>query len=99
MEHLPDRSVVLVVANPQLYMSNDIPYVCIVILQLVATAHDVYSYLFRQNTDFLYLTGFQEPESALMLGMCCIDGKTFLCARVCIRGEKERERERERAAR
>lgn len=31
-------------------------------------SHSVHSYRFRQSSDFWYLTGFEEPDSAVILG-------------------------------
>jgi hypothetical protein len=30
------------------------------------------SYKYRQNSDFWYLTGFAEPDSAVVLGKCAL---------------------------
>lgn len=49
MESLPDNSVVVSVASPIKYMSNNI------------------FYKHRQASDFWYLTGFEEPDSAVIL--------------------------------
>ena len=36
-----------------------------------------FRYPFRQNTDFLYLTGFQEPDAVLVLRKCNV---LLMCA-------------------
>ncbi|KAG2014041.1 peptidase M24 [Coprinopsis cinerea AmutBmut pab1-1] len=49
MDMLPEASVVISVATPVKYMSNNI------------------FYKYRQASDFWYLTGFEEPDSALIM--------------------------------
>ncbi|KIM84024.1 hypothetical protein PILCRDRAFT_819055 [Piloderma croceum F 1598] len=49
MDSLPDDSIVVSVAAPIKYMSNNI------------------FYKYRQASDFWYLTGFEEPDSAIIL--------------------------------
>ncbi|KAM6495511.1 peptidase M24 [Amanita muscaria] len=51
MDMLPDSSVAISVAAPVKYMSNSMSF----------------SYKYRQASDFWYLTGFMEPESAIIL--------------------------------
>ncbi|KAL1749162.1 peptidase M24, structural domain-containing protein [Schizophyllum fasciatum] len=53
MDSLPENSVVVCAAAPIKYMSGGEPHDC--------------SYKYRQASDFWYLTGFEEPDSAVIL--------------------------------
>ena len=41
----------------------------LIIIRKVSSSYvfGIFRYPFRQNTDFLYLTGFQEPDAVLVL--------------------------------
>ncbi|KAF9782088.1 peptidase M24 [Thelephora terrestris] len=65
METLPDNSIVVLIGGKVKYMSNQILYV-----PLFNSPNWLLtppSYKFRQASDFWYLTGFDEPDAAVIL--------------------------------
>ena len=71
MDSLEDGAIVVVAGGRLKYMSGNI--LCVLLPSvlfggsLTAKVHTS-SYKFRQSTNFWYLTGWEEPESVLVLG-------------------------------
>ncbi|KAG2345012.1 peptidase M24 [Suillus weaverae] len=63
MNSLPSNSVVVLIAAPVKYMSGRLHQVCADCLPNIVAP----SYKYRQGSDFWYLTGFEEPDSAVVL--------------------------------
>lgn len=61
-----DKHVVIIPGGPVKYMSADVPWVLVTSVLHVQTCW-LLRYRFHQNTDLLYLTGFMEPDSLLIL--------------------------------
>jgi hypothetical protein len=86
MHALPDDSIVVSVAAPMKYMSGSECLSTLVEFLLMHAqkyckcnpqlptyvAHPSASYKYRQASDFWYLTGVEEPDSAVILGNCPI---------------------------
>ncbi|KAG1875383.1 peptidase M24 [Suillus subalutaceus] len=63
MDSLPSNSVVVLIAAPVKYMSGRLHQVYADYLPDIMAS----SYKYRQGSDFWYLTGFEEPDSAVVL--------------------------------
>lgn len=80
VDRLDDDAVVVIAGGRTVYSSQNILHVLAVSLALShacrrcapkadsARSRETHSYRFRQRSNFWYLTGFEEPDSALIIG-------------------------------
>ena len=54
---------------------EEIDGLCLVFANTASVRNSDVEYIFRQDSDFFYLTGFEEPESALLLDSMAPDGE------------------------